>query len=158
MKSGFLFILGLTAIMAFGASGRGELAQIRSATEQFQRPEMAQAAGYSFISSLNDCNPSFGGAGYQYINIGLIDTSVDLLHPEAMIYVPGRNGTLQLGAVEYIVPVAAWNAIHTAEWPRIMDQQFQLNPGLGVYILHIWVWTDNPSGIFEAWNPNVACL
>jgi hypothetical protein len=158
MKSGFLFILGMAAIMALGANGQGELAQIRAATKQFQRLEVAQAAGYNFVSGPNHCNPSFGGAGYQYVNIGLIDTTVDPLHPEALIYVPDSNGALQLGAVEYIVPVTAWNTTHTAEWPRVMGQQFSLDSSLGVYILHVWVWSTNPSGIFENWNPNLACL
>ena len=157
MKGGFLFIFGFVGILALSATGRGEMAQLRSATEQFQRPEMAQAAGYRLMSGLSRCNPGFGGAGYQYVNVGLIDTTVDLLHPEAMIYVPGLNGGLQLGAVEYIVPVAAWHAINTSAWPQAMGQQFHLNPVLGVYVLHIWVWENNPSGMFEDWNPKVAC-
>ena len=158
MKIGILFLLGITAISVLGIAGQGELPQLHSATEQFQRPEAAQAAGYNFMSSLDYCNQNLGGAGYQYVNIGLIDTNVDLLHPEALIYVPDPSGTLQLGAVEYMVPVAAWNAIHKAEWPQIMGQQFHLNATLGAYVLHVWIWKDNPSGIFEDWNPNVACL
>lgn len=157
MKSGFLFIIGFAAILALGANGRGELAQLRSATANFQRPEMAQAAGYNLLG-LNHCNPSFGGTGYQYVNVGLIDTTVDLLHPEGIIYVPGPNGALQLGAVQYIVPVSAWHAINTAVWPQIMGQQFHLNSILGVYVLNVWVWRDNPSGLFEDWNPTVSCL
>lgn len=158
MKIGILFTFGMAVIMALGLTGAGEIVQLRSATEQFKSLDVAQAAGYNAVWGLNHCNPSLGGAGYQYVNVGLIDTIVDPLHPEAMIYVPGPNGTLQLGAVEYIVPVAAWNATHSAEWPRLMDEQFSLNSSLGVYILHIWVWKENPSGIFEFWNPNVSCI
>jgi len=157
MKSGFLFVLGLATIMALSAKGQGDLVQLHSATEQFQRFEAAQAAGYNALWGLNQCNPSFGGAGYQYVNVGLVDTTVDLQHPEALIYVPGPNGTLQLAAVEYIVPVAAWNTTHSNKWPQVMDQQFRLNSSLGVYILHVWVWKENPSGVFEDWNPNIAC-
>jgi hypothetical protein len=133
------------------------VSQLHSATEQFQRLDVAQAAGYNFMAGLNYCNPSLGGAGYPYVNIGLIDTTVDILHPEALIYIPGPNGTLQLGAVEYIVPVAAWKAAHTSEWPQLMDQQFHLNSTLGLYFLHVWVGKTNPSGMFEDWNPAVAC-
>lgn len=25
------------------------------------------------------------------------------------------------------------------------------------YDLHVWVWSNNPSGIFEMFNPNVSC-
>jgi hypothetical protein len=157
MKSGLVFILGLVAILRMGVAEQGDLVQLRSATGQFQNPGEAEAAGYNPMTGLVQCNADLGGAGTEYINVGLIDTTVDLLQPEAMIYIPGPNGTLQLGAVEYIVPVAAWNATHTAEWPHIMGQQFHLNSIRGIYILHVWVWSDNPSGVFEDWNPNVAC-
>ena len=32
-----------------------------------------------------------------------------------------------------------------------------LNPALGWYILHAWVWKPNPSGMFNNWNPDVDC-
>src|SRR5215510_10401280 len=109
MKIPLLFLIAVTAISALGATGHGQVAhlsKLHTATEQFQHLEAAQAAGYNFMAGLNTCNPTLGGAGYPYVNIGLIDTTVDLQYPEAMIYVPGPNGTWQLGAVEYIVPAA----------------------------------------------------
>jgi len=136
MKIGILFILGLATIMAMNKPGQTSLPQLQLATEQFQGLAAAQAAGYTLTSGHNDCNR----------------------HPEALIYVPNSNGTIQLGAVEYMVPVAGWNAIHKSEWPKIMGQQFHLNSALGVYELHVWTWKDNPSGMFEDWNPKVSCL
>jgi hypothetical protein len=32
-----------------------------------------------------------------------------------------------------------------------------LNPVLGWYILHAWIWQHNPAGMFEDWNPTVTC-
>jgi hypothetical protein len=32
-----------------------------------------------------------------------------------------------------------------------------LNPVLNWYVEHAWVWTENPSGLFADWNPNVSC-
>ena len=158
MKSGFLFMVGFVAIMAMGANGRGGSNQLRSATENFQRPEMALAAGYSPASNLDRCHSSLGGAGYQYINAALIDTTVDLLKPEALVYVPGPNGAYKLGAVAYMVPVSAWHAIHPTEWPQAMGEQFHLNSRVGMYVLHVWNWENNPSGMFEDWNPKVPCV
>jgi hypothetical protein len=168
MKFGLLFILGVTAITTLGFPGKSksdslplpepQLSNIQSATDRFQSLETASAAGYNFTPTLDYCNPGVGGAGYHYINLGLIDTIVDPLQPEAMIYVPDTNGTLHLGAVEYIVPVTAWNTEHKAEWPQVMDQQFHLNSTLNVYTLRVWVWKDNPSGRFEDWNPSISCL
>ncbi len=95
--------------------------------------------------------------GYHYINTGILDLTVDELQPEAMVYIPGPNGGLQLGAVEYIVPSAAWDAAGNIEPPTTLGQSFHLNPTLGVYVLHAWIWKNNPSGMFEDWNPNVSC-
>ena len=94
--------------------------------------------------------------GYHYINVGILDTTVELSRPEAMVYTPGPNGILQLGAVEYIVPAAPWDASNSQP-PQLFGQTFHLNAGLGVYVLHAWVWKNNPSGMFEDWNPKVSC-
>lgn len=155
---GFFFMLGLIGILMMGANGQNELNQLRFVTARFQSLETAQVAGYGLGPGVNQCfsNSDLGGLGYRFINTGLIDANVDLLQPEVMVYIPGPNGMLQLGAVEYIVPVSAWNAMHTG-WPQLMGHQFHLNPSLDAYVLHIWIWENNPSGMFEYWNPMVSC-
>ena len=156
---GIMFMFGLIGILVMGNFRRSDMTQLRVATAEFQRLETAQAAGYRPVSDLNLClnnTSGFGGLGYRYSNNDLIDANVDPLQPEALIYVPGPNGVLQLGAVEYIVPVAAWNATQ-AGWPQLMGHQFHLNPGIEAYVLHIWAWENNPSGMFEYWNPTVSC-
>jgi hypothetical protein len=155
---GILFMIGVFGIMMMGTNNQKDLSQLRLVTAQFQRLEAAQAAGYGLVSGPNQClkNSGLGGLGYRYINTSLIDAKVDFLKPEVLVYVPASNGALQLGAVEYIVPVAAWNATHTG-WPQLMGHQFHLNSNLEVYVLHIWVWENNPSGMFEDWNPKVSC-
>lgn len=158
-------IFSLTiAIMAFAMVAaaptllQNDLARVREATAQFHRPEAAQAAGYDLVPGLDYCfnKPGVGAMGYHYINIGILDTTVDLLNPEAMVYAPGPDGILQLAAVEYIVPAALWDAENN-ELPMLHGQHFHLNANLGVYVLHAWIWKNNPSGIFEDWNPNVSC-
>ena len=155
---GIMFMFGLIGILMMGSNDQKDLTHLRLATAQFQRLEAAQAAGYHLVPNLDQCfkNPGFGGLGYRFINTSLIDTNVDILKPEAMVYVPGPNGGLQLAAVAYIVPVAAWNATQTG-WPQLMGQQFHLNPSLDAYVLHVWAWEGNPSGMFEDWNSNVSC-
>jgi hypothetical protein len=95
--------------------------------------------------------------GYHYINTGILDLTVDELQPEAMVYIPSPNDGLQLGAVEYIVPAEAWDAAGNTEPPTALGHNFHLNSTLGVYVLHAWIWKNNPSGMFEDWNPNVSC-
>jgi hypothetical protein len=155
--SGVIAILALALIAAAQASTQRNLAKVRTATAQFHRPEAAQAEGYDLRPGLDHCfnNPGVGGMGFHYINTMILDTTVDLLNPEAMVYMPSPNG-LQLGAVEYIVPAAPWDEEHN-ELPQLLGQTFHLNEQLGVYVLHAWIWKHNPSGIFEDWNPNVSC-
>jgi hypothetical protein len=153
-----IVILALTSIAAARPITESELATVRQATAQFHRPEAAQAAGYDVVPGLDYCfnKPGVGAMGYHYINISILDLNVDLLSPEAMVYAPGPNGILELAAVEYIVPAAAWDAANS-ELPELLGKSFHLNQALGVYVLHAWIWKNNPSGMFEDWNPTVSC-
>jgi hypothetical protein len=165
MKRRTLLLIGLIAVlvlmaasMAF-ASGKDELAAVRAATAQFHRTEAAQAAGWDLVPGLDHCfdNPGVGAMGYHYINLDILDLVVDAAQPEAMVYVPGPQGQLMLGAVEYIVPAEPWDAAGNPEPPALFGQSFHLNESLGVYVLHAWIWKNNPAGMFEDWNPEVAC-
>jgi hypothetical protein len=151
-------ILALIAVTAVQASTQSELAQVREATAPFHRTAAAQDAGWDLVPGLDYCfnKPGVGAMGYHYINTAILDLTVDLLNPEAMVYTPSPNG-LQLGAVEYIVPAAAWDDAGNTEPPMLMGQMFHLNTNLGMYVLHAWIWKNNPTGIFEDWNPNVSC-
>jgi hypothetical protein len=146
------------ATVAF-AGGQSDLAKLRAATADFHKLENAQAAGYGLVPGLDHCfdNPGVGAMGYHYINTDILDTTVDPLKPEAMVYAPGPNGQLKLAAVEFIVPAEAWDAEGNPELPSLYGHSFHLNESLGVYVLHAWVWKNNPSGMFEDWNPKVSC-
>ena len=153
---GIIFMFGLIGILMMGKNSQSDQSQLLLVTARFQSTAAAQAAGYELGPGLCVADLTFGGLGYRYVNASLVDAQVDFLQPEAMVYITGSNGTLQLGAVEYIVPVPAWNASNT-RWPQIMGHQFHLNPSLNAYVLHIWVWANNSAGMFEDWNPKVSC-
>jgi hypothetical protein len=59
--------------------------------------------------------------------------------------------------VEYIVPAEAWDGAGNSEPPALHGRSFHLNEELGVYVLHAWIWKNNPAGMFEDWNPQVSC-
>jgi hypothetical protein len=83
-------------------------------------------------------------------------------HPKRFVYEPMPNGRLRLVALEYIVFQAAWDAEHSSP-PELFGHTFMLVPApnrFGIpafYQLHAWIWKDNPSGMFEMWNPRVHC-
>ncbi len=157
---GLVVALAAVGVTIAFARGQDDLAQVRSATARFHRTEAAQAAGWDLVPGLDHCfeNPGVGAMGVHYINTDLLDTDVDALSPEAMVYAPGPDGQLQLAAVEYIVPAEAWDAAGNPAPPALHGQSFHLNDALGVYVLHAWIWKNNPAGMFEDWNPRVSCL
>jgi hypothetical protein len=151
-------LVGLAASAAATASSQEDLAPVRAATASLHRTTAAENAGYQLLPGLDHCfeNPGVGAMGYHYINPGLLDLELDPRQPEALVFAPDDHGRLQLAAVEYIVPAEAWDAQH-AELPEVLGHHLHLNPGLGVYVLHAWIFKNNPAGIFEDWNPNVTC-
>lgn len=151
-------LVGLVTSATATASSQADLAQVRAATAPLHRTTAAENAGYQLLPGLDHCfeNPGVGAMGYHYINPGLLDLELDPRQPEALVYAPDDHGRLQLAAVEYIVPAEAWDAEH-AELPEVLGQHLHLNQGLGVYVLHAWIFMNNPAGIFEDWNPNVTC-
>lgn len=156
--SSVIAVLALVLVAAIPTSAQSEVAKLRRATEQFHRTEVAQTAGYDLVSGLDHCfdNPGVGAMGYHYIDTSSLDTALDPLRPEAIVYAPDKNGKLHLAAVEYIVPVEPWDA-ENSELPMLFGQHFHLNEALGVYVLHAWIWKNNPLGMFEDWNPSLSC-
>ncbi len=140
---------------------RRQLLDLRDATDKFRRIPRAQAAGYDLMPPLHGCiqNPGVGAMGYHYFNQELIaDLAVDPLRPEAMVYEPTQDGRLVFAAVEWVVPAAAWHAAGNTEPPTVLGHDMHiLNPALGWYVFHAWIWKRNPAGIFEDWNPDVIC-
>lgn len=147
-----------------GEQGRA-LAQVRQATAAFHSIGRTEAAGYQlgYIAPflLDGCiaHPTDGAMGYHWFNHDRIhDTELDPRHPEGIVYAPTQNGGKRLAAVEWIVPADRWEAAGHTEPPELFGQQLHiLNPALGWYILHAWVWMPNPSGVFSDWNPRVVC-
>ena len=163
---GYLSVLALLIMALIIGTGNGgpisdgdELARLRAATARFHQIDAAQAAGYELVPGLDHCfdNPGVGAMGFHYIDADRLDPTLDVERPEAMVFAPGPDGKLKLGAVEYIVPADAWDASGNSDLPALFNRSFHLNADLGVYVLHVWVWKNNPAGMFEDWNPNVTC-
>jgi hypothetical protein len=154
------------ASFLFGKNVR-DLFAARSATASFQNVQNAQAAGYGLFRDAAGiaciANPPLGGMGIHYVNGSYVgDTVLDPRKPEALVYEPKRNGRLRLAALEYIVFQEAWDAEHSSP-PSLFGHQFGLvtSPnryGLPpFYELHVWIWKNNPNGLFFEWNPGVRC-
>ncbi len=149
-----------------GIDQRQQLAEARRATAAFNDVSATLAAGYvKFPDLQGDCvaQQGQGGMGIHYLNSALVDGELDVRRPELVVYRQGKNGKLDLVALEYVVPAPVWDAVHPQP-PILFGHTFHLlrvpnRYGLNVplYTLHVWLWEHNPNGLFSDWNPNVRC-
>jgi hypothetical protein len=163
IRSGASLVAGAALLLASAPSlGAQEppqrledaLARVRSATQAFKSLDAAAAAGYERVTGCVD-NPPEGAMGYHHRNDALLDDRIEVERPEMLVYERAEDGSYQLNGVEYIVPFSVHPA--DAEPPVVMGQALKPAPRLGIWYRHVWVWLDNPSGVFADWNPRVAC-
>ena len=81
-------------------SGLGEavdrdIMTIRNATAKFKSTEAAVAAGYKLATDCVQHQPA-GAMGYHFNNEALFDSTLDLEHPEVLVYEKRPDGTFQL--------------------------------------------------------------
>lgn len=96
-------------------------------------------------------------------------THTDFRNPAILIYEPQQDGSVKLVAVENLVFQKSWAAsgatkppsFHGVVWDTMQD-----NPATAIdeahmfephYDRHVWVWRDNPNGMFAQYNPAVSC-
>jgi hypothetical protein len=98
-----------------------------------------------------------------------VGTHTDFRRPSILIYEPQENGALELVALENLVFAAAWHAAGHAEPPTFHGVPYDSmmdDPGTAVdeahmfephFDRHVWLYRDNPNGIFTPFNPAVTC-
>ena len=97
-------------------------------------------------------------------------THTDFNQPAILIYEPQADGSLQLVAVENLVFKKSWHAAGHAAPPTFhgiaydemldnpatpdTDEAHNFEPH---YDRHVWIYRNNPNGMFAQYNPNVSC-
>lgn len=130
-----------------------DIARLNRATERFKSAAEAVRAGYPAVAQCV-AHPTEGAMGLHYTSPSLSDATLDVERPEVLVYEKMADGALRLNGVEYLVPISAWSS---PEPPHIFGQDLKRADSLGIWYLHVWNWTSNPSGLFADWNPNVKC-
>ncbi len=122
-----------------------ELQQARAATARYKKIENAIKDGYADIAV------DVEGMGHHFMKTSIVDGIVDIREPEILVYNKNIDGAQELVAVEYAVPLTfpkpegftgsadVWNG--TSDFP--------------LWLLHAWVWSYNPDGVFNWTNPTV---
>jgi hypothetical protein len=96
-------------------------------------------------------------------------THTDFRKPSILIYEPHADGSLELVAVENLVFADAWRAAGHTEPPSFrgvpydsmaddpttpVDEAHMFAPH---FDRHVWIYRENPNGVFTPLNPAVSC-
>ena len=168
-EAGALALAGL-ALLGSGAaaetSGTGpkvppEFEPVRAALGKYRDPVVAVRDGY--FSTLGCVQYPDGGMGVHFLNPRLFGPVPDPMAPQILVYEPDAQGQLHLVAAEWFIPLATG----VASRPEIFGQPFQgpmegheplIPKELHHYDLHVWLFKENPAGLFNPTNPDVDCV
>ena len=135
---------------ASNAGGQGSLGAARAGTAAYHDLSAVPSSYEPFLPCLTS---TAGGMGKHWVDFGrVVDPAEDAAHPEALVYAETSKG-YRLVAVEYIVPAGL---VDPNNPPSLFNQTFNAEyvPGAGdLYVLHAWIWNNNPAGMFQDWNP-----
>lgn len=133
------------------AAGMGQAADLGAMGVHYFRPELLGISGPP--------NPRVDGNG----------THTDFLKPAILIYEPQADGSMELIAVENLVFQRAWREAGNTELPSFhglaydamaddpvtdIDEAHNFEPH---YDRHVWIYRENPNGVFAPFNPAVTC-
>ena len=147
-----------------------ELEQARAALDKYRDPVVAVHDGYfSTLGCIEypkgggegTMQYAPGGMGVHFLNLQLVAPTLDPAKPQVLIYEPAGD-KLRLVAAEWFLPVQATPqgppSIFGRQLEGPMEGHHPLMPnGLHHYDLHVWLWKNNPAGVFSATNPAVKC-
>ena len=129
----------------------GMITTLQQVTARYHDLNVAFDDGFELLHPCEN-RPGEGPVGIVYFNRArLMDGIVDPNSPDALIYEPGSNGRPRLVGVEFAVVDVG------QEPPKFLGATFQREEEFGVFALHVWVWRNNPEGLFAETNPRVSC-
>ena len=148
-----------------------DMKRAREALDKYKDPVAAIHDGYfSTLGCVTYPKPGkpgevpypAGGMGVHFFNVALMGKPLDATKPQVLVYEPGPGGKLTLVAAEWFVPlspeVKGRPELFGKPFDGPMEGHHPLMPhGLHHYDLHVWLWKDNPAGMFSPTNPKVKC-
>jgi len=132
----------------------GLLRDVIQATARYHSTRQAERDGYEVASQCVVSTTGAGAMGYHWLNRLLVDPVFDTMKPEALLYEPDKNGNLKLVAIEYIVVDIGQDRPYFGDHPFDIGGTPMPFPH---WSLHVWLWKNNPAGMFTPYNPDVTC-
>ncbi len=125
-----------------------ELLKARLATAKYRDFDKAIADGYA------DIHVVMPNMGYHYMKSEIVNAKFEITKPEILVYNKRLDGSFQLVAIEYAVPIDLTPEKAPEGFTGSADV-WDRNTGFGLWLLHAWVWQFNPDGVFHPTNPDV---
>ncbi len=151
------------------SDGTPDLSHIRAALDKYKDPIVAIREGYfssmaciDFPRAGGEGQMAYraGGMGVHFLNTGLIGPQLDTLKPQVLLYEP-RGNRLVLVAAEWFVPtqvVQQRPQLFGRDMDGPMEGHYPVMPAeLHHWDLHVWLWKNNPAGLFSPTNPSLHC-
>ena len=152
-----------------------QLDVVRASTEKYHDVQVALADGFV---RLTDEVPNMGS---HFISVERsLDGEFDPSRPEILLYVRDESEEWQLVGTSFVVPTQLVGLDHPQAFAGPLDnwhvhyhvctgpdtisrsatpEECRAQGGMWVpklgWMIHAWVWVDNPLGVFNMWNPNV---
>ena len=147
-----------------------DLTAAKAALAKYSDPLMAIKDGYfstlaciDFPAGAKDGPVEYppGAMGVHFLNPANIGPNLDPAKPQVLLYEPVGDKLVLTGA-EWFVPVAVAGdkapSIFGQTLAGPMDGHEPIMPAsLRHYDLHVWLWKDNPKGMFTSTNAAVKC-
>ena len=133
-------------------------------------------------AAMEGMDPALGEMGVHYIRMDLLGvtappnpkvdgngTHTDFRTPAVLLYEPQADGSMELVGVENLVFKKAWEeagnhgppTFHGVAWDMMMDDPAtEVDEAHGFaphYDRHVWIYRENPNGVFKPFNPAVSC-
>lgn len=158
-------VVAVFAVLAAAPAGLAaqqaspQLDSARTLLARYKDPFAAVHDGY--LSTVACLEFPTGAMGVHFVNFQTIGPKVELSKPQVLIYEPVGD-SLRLAAAEWFVPLAtgvtAPPVLFGETFDGPMDGHQPLMPReLAHYDLHVWLFKDNPKGVFSPVNPAVSC-
>jgi hypothetical protein len=155
-------VVGTVLAPVAGGSPRDDLRAAKAATARYHSVQQAETAGY--VQASPCVGPPQGAEGIHFDNAAFMaDDAIRVTQPEVLLYVPKANGKLRLVGIEYWKADADGDLATSEDRPSIFGRPFDgpmpgHNPAMPVhYDLHVWLFSENPLGLFAPFNPNLTC-
>ena len=147
-----------------------ELLAVKSQLEKYQNPIVAVHDGYfSSVGCIEypqgavegSMKYAKGGMGVHFLNFQNIGPTLDPSKPQVLIYEPVGD-SLRLVAAEWFMPAELAGASPPTVFGKSLEGPMEghqplMPPGFHHYDLHVWLWKNNPEGVFSPTNPAVKC-